>query len=156
MKKAIFTFSFIIAAFLFSNNAFSQELKWYGFDEGYTKAISENKVMVINIYTDWNGWCKKMDKDTYSQKSVIDLINKDFIAIKLNPELDGEYTYNKKKYNGQKLVSVLTDNKLSGYPTTCFHFPKAKKTHMEVGYKGKDDMSSLLVKYAKMNLKVKK
>jgi len=152
MKKTILTFSLMIAVLLFSNGSNAQELKWYGFNEGYTKATKENKVMLIDVYTDWCGWCKKMDKDTYAKKTIIELVNKDFIAVKLNPEADGEYTYNGKKYNGQQLVGVLTSNKLSGYPTTCFHFPKTKKNYMEVGYKGVEDMTSLIIKYAKMKL----
>jgi uncharacterized protein YyaL (SSP411 family) len=150
MKKTIFAFSLLIAALLFSNSTNAQELKWYGFNEGYTKAKAENKLMLIDIYTEWCGWCKQMDKTTYSNADVIKLVNKDFIAIKLNPEVNAQYTYNGKQYTGQQLVDVLTNNKLTGYPSSCFGFPKSNKTYMEVGYQDKDEMSQLLVKYATM------
>jgi thiol:disulfide interchange protein len=42
------------------------ELKWYGWNEGYAKAVKEGKIVLVDAYTDWCGWCKKMDRDTYS------------------------------------------------------------------------------------------
>jgi thioredoxin-related protein len=42
--------------------------------------------MMIDIYTDWCGWCKKLDKDVYSNKDVQAKLTKEFIAVKLNPE----------------------------------------------------------------------
>ena len=139
-----------MAAFFLNNSAFSQTLKWYNFNEGYKKAVAENKPLLVKIYVEWDGWGKKMDKDTYSKKEVIDPINKSFIAVALNPETDGEYTFNGKKCNAKQLVDELTENKLSGYPSTVFYLLKKKKTYMEVGYKGKEDMINLLARYSKM------
>lgn len=150
MKKLFLVFNLIAAVFVFTNGAFAQELKWYDFKEGYKKAVSENKVLLIDVYTDWCGWCKVMDKKTYSNKEVITAINKNFVAIKLNPEKDATYDYNGKKYTGSQLVNVLTNNNLTGYPTTCFHNTKTKKTIMEVGYKDDKAMIPILAKYAKM------
>ncbi len=64
-----------------------EKLKWLSWNEGYPKAKETGKILLIDMYTDWCGWCKKMDRDTYSKKEVIDLINEHFIPVKFNPEL---------------------------------------------------------------------
>ena len=150
MKKTILNLGLLLVVLAFASNAFSQDLKWYGFNEGYKKAVAEKKVAVIDVYTDWCGWCKKMDKDTWAKKEVITALNKDFIAIKFNPELPGTYDYNGKKYDGKDLSNAITNNKLSGYPTTCYLITKTKKVYLEVGYKNAADELPLLAKYAKM------
>ena len=60
-------------------------LVWYSFDEGYNKAVKEDKIILIDAYTDWCGWCKVMDKKTYTQASVIEYLNENFVCVKLNP-----------------------------------------------------------------------
>ncbi|MGC6414302.1 MAG: DUF255 domain-containing protein, partial [Bacteroidia bacterium] len=39
---------------------------WYNFTDGYNKAVKEGKIILIDAYTDWCGWCKVMDKKTYT------------------------------------------------------------------------------------------
>lgn len=56
------------------------------YDAGLERAKKDKKVVMVNVYTDWCGWCKKLDKDTYSDKDVADKLAKDFVAVKLNPE----------------------------------------------------------------------
>lgn len=112
----------------------ADELKWVGFDEGYKIAQKKGKIMLVDVYTDWCGWCKRMDRDTYAKSEVIGLINQDYVAIKFNPELEGTYTFQGKQYNGNELAGVLSNNQLSGYPTTIFHSPKNKKTNVVGGY----------------------
>jgi len=63
------------------------ELKWYGWNEGYPLAKKEGKLILVDAYTDWCGWCKKMDRDTYANADVIKKLNKHFVVIKFNPEL---------------------------------------------------------------------
>jgi thioredoxin-related protein len=133
MKKL--TLILFVATFCISTSMkTADELKWVGFDEGYKLSQKKGKIMLVDVYTDWCGWCKRMDRDTYAQSEIIGLINQDYVAIKFNPEATGTYTFEGKQYNGQQLAAALSQNKLSGYPTTIFYHPKSKKTSVVGGY----------------------
>lgn len=112
----------------------ADELTWMSFDEGYKLAQKKGKIMLVDVYTDWCGWCKRMDRDTYAKSEIISLIKQDYVAIKFNPEINSTYTFDGKKYSGNELAGVLSNNQLSGYPTTIFYYPKAKKTNVVGGY----------------------
>ena len=133
MKKIGFIL-FIGTFFISISMKKADELKWYTFDEGYTLAQKKGKIMLVDVYTDWCGWCKRMDRDTYAKSEIIGLINQDYVAIKFNPELNGIYTFEGKKYSGDQLSAVLSNNQLSGYPTTIFYYPKDKKRNVVGGY----------------------
>ncbi len=144
MKKIILGF---IACLLFiGTQAFSQELKWYSWSEGYTKAKDEGKIVLMDAYTDWCGWCKVMDKKTFSEAEVMKLIEKDYIPVKLNPELEGSYEYEGTSYTGKELINKLSDGKFGGYPTCFFIFTKTKTVSMEVGYKEAAAFKEILIK----------
>jgi thioredoxin-related protein len=132
MKKLLIAsfFTFIIATSMKPTD----ELQWMGFDEGYKLAQKKGKIMLVDVYTDWCGWCKRMDKDTYAKSEIISLINQDYVAIKFNPEINATYTFEGKKYTGEQLAGVLSNYQINGYPTTIFHSPKAKKTNVVGGY----------------------
>ena len=44
------------------------------------------KKIFVDVYTDWCGWCKKMDQTTFKDPAVVAAMNKDFYAVKLNAE----------------------------------------------------------------------
>jgi uncharacterized protein YyaL (SSP411 family) len=113
----------------------ADELKWYGFNEGYELSKKTGKIMLVDVYTDWCGWCKRMDRDTYAKSEIIQAINKNYIAIKFNPEIEGaSYNFEGNKYNGMQLLSVIGNNQINGYPATVFLYPKEKKMNMVSGY----------------------
>ncbi|MDE3058993.1 MAG: DUF255 domain-containing protein, partial [Bacteroidota bacterium] len=64
----------------------AKEVKWNSFDSGMQQASNENKKVLIDVYTDWCTWCKKMDSDVYSDASVADYLKKNFVTIRLNAE----------------------------------------------------------------------
>nr|MBP7512354.1 DUF255 domain-containing protein [Bacteroidia bacterium] len=86
MKKVLF-----VAFTIFFMSSFTKtkddELKWYKWNEGYPVAQKDGKLILVDAYTDWCGWCKKMDRDTYSNPDIIKKLNKHFVVIKFNPEL---------------------------------------------------------------------
>jgi uncharacterized protein YyaL (SSP411 family) len=123
----------------------SNTISWVGFNEGYTLAKKKNKIMLVDVYTDWCGWCKRMDRDTYERPDVSELVGKDFVAIKFNPEIEGvTYEFNGAKYSGNQLAGVISDYKLNGYPTTIFIYPKSDKKMVVVGYKNAEQMKEIL------------
>ena len=90
---------------------------------------------MIDCYTDWCGWCKVMDKKTFSDPKIIERINEKYIAIKFNPEKPGKYfAGSKDSLSGRQLLMALSNNKPSGYPTFFFFVPQDTKLFQLPGY----------------------
>ncbi|WP_026235821.1 thioredoxin family protein [Echinicola pacifica] len=62
------------------------EIKWYSFEEAVALNEEEPKMVLVDVYTDWCGWCKKMDKETFTDAAVVEYLNENFYAVKLDAE----------------------------------------------------------------------
>lgn len=109
-------------------NIFSQ--KKLTFDEALKTAKKENKKVIVDVYTDWCGWCKKMDKDAYSNSDIKEIIEDDFILVKLNAEGSGTNNFKGKSYTDAELASYF---QVTGYPTTVFLDSKGKIIEFNYG-----------------------
>jgi uncharacterized protein YyaL (SSP411 family) len=162
MKKSLLSiiFTTLIACMVFAQSKTAaptqstaqppqeEGLKWYNWNDGFPKALAGDKILLIDIYTDWCGWCKKMDRDTYSKKDIMDLINKHFIAVKFNPEKTAfMYDLNDKKVSSWDLYAQLVQNQRSGYPTTVFLYPKEGKVYILAGYQDEANFKQTLNNY---------
>jgi len=87
------------------------------FDEALNDAKEQNKIVIVDVYTDWCGWCKKMDKDTYSNSDIKDLIEDNCIYVKLNAESSEKQVYNGKTYTSSDLSNLF---QVEAYPTHVF------------------------------------
>ncbi len=139
----------IIALFLFtlsfSSFKANNEIKWMDFNKGYELAKKKKKIMLVDVYTDWCGWCKRMDRDAYAKPNISGIVNKDFVAIKFNPEQQGVmYNYEGKTYTGEQLAGVISNYQISGYPTTIFMYPKEKGIEVISGYKNAEQLAPIL------------
>ncbi|MDZ4667676.1 MAG: DUF255 domain-containing protein [bacterium] len=135
MKKILYvTFAFLLLSSFTKPS--DNELKWYAWNEGYPIAQKEGKIVLVDAYTDWCGWCKKMDRDTYSNADVIKKLNKDFIVIKFNPEQrEKTYDIDGQTFTARDFFAQLTRGENTGYPTTYFIDPKKKSLFIDAGYK---------------------
>ncbi len=107
----------------------AQEVKWLSWDEAI--ALSESnespKKMFIDVYTDWCGWCKKMDKDTFQNAEVAAYMSSNFYMVKLDGEGKEDLEFKGKTYkfvpSGKRgyheLAAALMQGRMS-YPTTIF------------------------------------
>jgi thioredoxin-related protein len=107
-------------------------VNWLTFEQASKLAQSKPKKMLIDVYTDWCGWCKRMDKTTYEDASVIDYINKHYYAVKLNAESGKTITYNGKSMTEQALSGQVFG--VSGYPCTVYLDEKLKMLSPVPGY----------------------
>src|SRR5690606_29750230 len=65
-------------------DAKSDSITWLTYPEGMAKIkSSEGKHLLIDFTASWCGWCKRMDKDTFSDKAIISYINENFIPVKV-------------------------------------------------------------------------
>jgi len=110
----------LIVLGLNSGNIIAQKLS---FDEAVKKAKKENKKVVVDVYTDWCGWCKKMDKNVYGNSDIKNIIEDSFVFVKLDAEGSGKNTYEGKAYTDGELAAYF---QVSGYPTTVFLEPDGK------------------------------
>jgi Highly conserved protein containing a thioredoxin domain len=102
-------------------------IKWMTIEEALSASEKNPKKIIIDIYTDWCGWCKVMDRETFSNPAVASYINDNYYAIKLNAEKQGSFTYKGKGYNLETIngksintfvLAISNDN--IGYPTTTY------------------------------------
>jgi thioredoxin-related protein len=94
-----------------------RQLKWVSFNDGMAEAKKTGKKVMIDVYTDWCGWCKKMDKDTYANGDIADYLSKEYVAIKINAESGNRLQYRGKSYTEQELAGSFGVN---GYPSIIF------------------------------------
>lgn len=96
---------------------------WLSLDEAARLLKGEKRPVLIDLYTDWCGWCKVMDKKTYSNKNVIDYLGKKFYAVKFNAESKQGIQWNGKTYQfndrsrTNEFAIYLSGGQLA-YPTT--------------------------------------
>ena len=114
----------------------TDKLVWLGWNEGYQKAVKTNKILLVDAYTDWCGWCKRMDRDTYTDAEVIKKINDYFIPVKFNPEIkDVTYKIDDQTVTGAQLYGQLSRGESTGFPTVYYVFTKKKSLFLDPGYK---------------------
>jgi len=95
-----------------------EEIKWMTYEEAVKASKKKPKKIFIDVYTDWCGWCKKMDKSTMKDPKIADYMNKKFYAVKLNAESDKMLTFQNKQISERELAGRVF--KITGYPTTVY------------------------------------
>ncbi len=74
-----------------SRAAHADEIAWsQDFNKAVKQAKATNKLVMVDFYTDWCGWCKVLDKKTYPDKNVVRLTRASFIPVKINAEKEGQ------------------------------------------------------------------
>ena len=133
-------------------------MKWYTIEEAEKLCKTKPKKIMIDMYTDWCGWCKRMDANTFSQEEVQDYVFKNFYPVKLNAEQKENINFNGHTFKwmagGRKgvneLAVSLTNGQLS-YPTIVYLDEKFQVVRVAPGYKEKAQIMSEL-KYVKDEL----
>ncbi|MFM2335176.1 MAG: hypothetical protein RIS91_1179 [Bacteroidota bacterium] len=133
------------------NQAVSKKLQWFEYVEGYNKAKAENKILLVDAYTDWCGWCKVMDRETYTNAEVIAALNQDFVCVKFNPEVEKTHSFGKYNLKSQELLYWLANGQPGGYPTSYFVFHPTKNDERasQAGYLPPDQFLKLLAEVKK-------
>jgi thiol:disulfide interchange protein len=92
------------------------------YDTALQKAKKDKKLVMVDVYTDWCGWCKRLDKTTYSDKAVQETLAKGFVAVKINPE------------KSSKSAALAKQFGTRGYPHIVFLDDSGKKIAEISGY----------------------
>jgi len=128
-----------------------EKLQWMTLQEAKEAMLKEKRPLLIDLYTDWCGWCKVMDRKTYTNAKVIAYVQQHFYPVKLNAETRETITWNEKQYNFNSsnrtndFAIFLTYGRLS-YPTTVIIPPDNSGPQPVPGYLEPKDLE-LIVRY---------
>lgn len=100
-------------------------------EEAKQTAIEQDKIIFVDAYTSWCGPCKLMSKKVFTQKTVGDFYNSNFISVKLDMEKTDE---------GRKFAR---DYRVRSYPTLLFIDGAGEVVHLAVGAKQPNDFIAL-------------
>ncbi|MGA8282946.1 MAG: thioredoxin family protein [Desulfobacterales bacterium] len=64
----------------------SKSLEWHSFDEGMALGKSQGKIVFVFFWADWCTYCHTMDRETFHNQTVVDLLGKNFISVKVDSD----------------------------------------------------------------------
>jgi len=97
-----------------------QPVAWHEWGaEAFARAAQEDKPILLDIGAVWCHWCHVMDRESYEDPELADVINQHFIAVKVDrderPDVDTRY---------QAAVSAISGQ--NGWPLTAVLTPAGK------------------------------
>lgn len=140
----------------------TEKINWMSWEEAIDAAQKSPKKIFIDVYTDWCGWCKKMDQSTFADEAVAKYVNKHFYAVKFDAEQKEDVTYKgytlKFKAAGRRgfheLAYSLLDGRM-GYPSYVYLDENQDRISISPGYKEIDPFMKELVFIAENHYKSK-
>lgn len=153
--KGLLTFFCLIVYMSTNAQQTAKELKWLSFEQAVELNKKNPKKILIDVYTDWCGWCKVMDKNTYTNTYLIEYINKYYYPVKLNAERKDTVVFNghtfinenKGSRSSHQLAQAILNGKMS-YPTTVFMNEKYELLSPVPGYLKPEDIEPILEFFA--------
>lgn len=142
----------VLLSVVFSSSVFSQEVKWYTFTEATQLNEKAPRKILIDVYTDWCGWCKVMDKQTFSNPTIAKILNEKFYAVKFDAERTDTVIFQNHAFinpgEGRRpthqLAAAILNGKMS-YPSIVFMSEKNQLITAVPGFQKPEQMEPLLM-----------
>lgn len=129
------------------------KINWLTIEEAQELHKKNPKKIFVDIYTDWCSWCKRMDAETFTHPVIVDYINKNFYAVKLNAEQTEPIVFKGVKYENERasqrrgahnFAIAILQGRLS-YPSVAFFDENLSLIYALPGFRNAQRMEPILV-----------
>lgn len=147
MSKLIVFAVVASSALLMGSTDPGEQIRWMTWDEAVEKNKNNPKKIFVDIYTEWCGWCKRMDQTTFKDPEVIRYMNEHFYAIKLDAEMKKKIRFRDQEFKwvsaGRRGVHTLAYSLLEGrmsYPSFVTMTETFDRIAIMPGYKKSEQL----------------
>ncbi|MBL7826206.1 MAG: DUF255 domain-containing protein [Saprospiraceae bacterium] len=126
-------------------------VNWMTLEQALEKCKTEPRKIIVDVYTDWCGWCKHMDSTTFVDPAVSVYLNEHFYSVKFNAEQTQDISFKDKVYHFKKsgsrghheLAAFWLNNRLS-FPTVVFLDEQQNLIQPVPGYQDATKMEAII------------
>ena len=122
---------YFILSVLFFQFSYSQKVNWITIEKAQELQKKVPKNIIMDVYTNWCGPCKLMDKYTFQNPDVANYLNDNFYSVKFNAEGDEKVIFKGRNFKNNNYKKSLSNTRnsthdfarylgISGYPTIVF------------------------------------
>lgn len=128
-----------------------EKLEWLSIEEVLVRQSEEPRYWLIDVYTDWCGWCKRMDALTFTDSLVVKELKENFYVVKFDAESErdiviGERTYKfvpQGRRGYHELAAEMMNGKMS-YPTIVYFDNEGRRIQPVPGYQTPEQILPIL------------
>jgi thioredoxin-related protein len=122
-----------------------EAINWVTIEEAEALQKKENRPIYIDVYTTWCGPCKKMSRETFTNKKVIEMMNAKFYAVKFDAESNKTLTFDGHTYSSPGRNHSFTSYlQIRAFPTSVFIGSDLKTITSVAGYFGAREFLPML------------
>ena len=149
MKKI----AFVVIASMICGLSFAQKVEFFqgSWQQVNDLALKENKFIFVDAYTQWCGWCKVMDKNTFSEANVAKILNEKFYPVKFDAEQTKDIEFAGRTFKfipqgskGVHELAVALLNSQMSYPTVVFLDEECRMIQPVPGYQKAPDFHRMI------------
>jgi thioredoxin-related protein len=145
MKNSLYIIIFLLASFKIVAQDDVKKINWLSLNEALALQKETPKKIIMDVYADWCGPCKMLDKHTFTNADVVDYVNENYYAVKFNGEGNEEVTFDEKTFNNPDYDPAKSNRRnsphqfavymgLNAYPTMVFFDEEARMITPVKGY----------------------
>lgn len=123
-----------------ANSSVSQ-VAWQSHDQGMASIKAQDKFAMVQFFATWCGYCKKMDREVFTDTAVLNEINHYFIPIRVTESSQDPVNFEGRTISEKELTAQYA---VTGFPTIVFLKPNGEAITRIPGYVGPDEMKGML------------